>query len=66
MGASLIILAGVIIQSGSEAVLFRQEDIDWFMVVMISFAAAATVKALDTSRPLTAVNILDRARPLSA
>ena len=66
MGASLIILAGVIIQSGSEAVLFRQEDIDWFMVVMISFAAATTVKALDTSRPLTAVNILDRARPLSA
>ena len=66
MGASLIILAGVIIQSGTEAVLYRQEDIDWFMVVMISFAAASTVKAVDTFRPLSAVNIVERARPLSA
>lgn len=65
MGASLIILAGVIIQSGTEAVLFRQEDIDWFMVVLISFAAATTVRVLETPRHLRAVNIVERARPLS-
>ena len=65
-GASLIFLAAVVIHSGTEAVLFRQEDIDWLMVAFFSFAAAQTLASArrPSARPLP--NVLARARPLTA
>ena len=62
---SLIVFFSVMIQSGTEAVLLRQTDIDWFMIVLLSFAANKTLEISKLPRPAPVRDILARARPLS-
>lgn len=66
MCVSVIVLICVVIHSGTEAVLLRQTDISWFMIMLMSLSEAQTKQSARAAPVERTLNILARARPSSA